>query len=305
MIQTPLPALLQLTNNVTGLSVSTERHGLPIIQCRTAGGESRLLVQGAQLVEWAPHGQPPVVWLSPDAKWIPGKSPRGGIPICWPWFGPHDTREEYPPHGIVRAATWELIKATLLVDESHRLHFRWAPQSSHSDYWPFNTPLEVRYTLGEALEIELVTRNDSTEDLTLTEALHTYFGVADVREITIRGLEGFDYIDKVDDGRRKQQSGPITMTGETDHIYLSTQADCLIQDPLLNRTIRIEKRGSRSTVVWNPWEDKAKRLGDLGENDYLKMVCVESGNVADDRITLKPGEQHRLWVRYSVAAITT
>jgi glucose-6-phosphate 1-epimerase len=143
------------------------------------------------------------------------------------------------------------------VDESHRLHFRWAPQSSHSDYWPFNTPLEVRY------------------------------------------------IDKVDDGRRKQQSGPITMTGETDRIYLSTQADCLIQDPLLNRTIRIEKRGSRSTVVWNPWDEKAKRLGDLGENDYLKMVCVESGNVADDRITLKPGEEHRLWVRYSVAAITT
>ncbi len=295
--------LLDLINNVSGLSVSTEEHGLPIIHCRNAWGESQILMQGAQLLEWSPHGQPPVVWLSPHARWRPGKSPRGGVPICWPWFGPHESREDYPAHGIARAASWELTEASLLEDESHQLLFRWVPDSTHSGYWPFNTPLEIRYTLGDALEIELISRNDSTGTLNLSEALHTYFGVGDVREVTIRGLEGGEYLDKADNGRRQYQSGPISITGETDRVYLSTQSDCLIEDPLLNRIIRIEKRGSQSTVVWNPWEEKSKRLGDLGETGYLNMVCVESGNAADDRITLKPGEEQRLWVRYSVSAL--
>ena len=168
-----------------------------------------------------------------------------------------------------------------------------------------STPLEVRYTLGDACEIELITRNDSPTTVTVTEALHTYFGVGDVREMTIRGLEDLEYLDKVNDNRRQHQSGPITIGGETDRVYISTQGDCFIEDPLLNRIIRIEKSGSQSTIIWNPWEKKARRLGDLGETDFLRMVCVESGNVADNRISLKPGEEHRLWVRYSVSALTT
>jgi glucose-6-phosphate 1-epimerase len=187
----------------------------------------------------------------------------------------------------------------------HKLHFRWVPDLTHNDYWPFNTPLEVRYTLGDACEIELITRNDSPTTVTVTEALHTYFGVGDVRKVTIRGLEEYDYLDKVNRNRRQHQSGPITISGETDRVYLSTQSDCFIEDPLLNRIIRIEKRGSLSTIVWNPWDEKARRLGDLGETDFLRMVCVESGNVAENRITLKPGEEHRLWVRYSVSVLTT
>jgi glucose-6-phosphate 1-epimerase len=187
----------------------------------------------------------------------------------------------------------------------HKLHFRWVPDLTHNDYWPLNTPLEVRYTLGDACEIELITRNDSPTTVTVTEALHTYFGVGDVREVTIRGLEEYDYLDKVNGNRRQHQSGPITISGETDRVYLSTQSDCFIDDPLLNRIIRIEKRGSLSTIVWNPWDEKARRLGDLGETDFLRMVCVESGNVAENRITLKPGEEHRLWVRYSVSVLTT
>jgi glucose-6-phosphate 1-epimerase len=192
-----------------------------------------------------------------------------------------------------------------LENVGHELHFRWVPDLTHNEYWPFNTPLEVRYTLGDACEIELITRNDSPTTVTVTEALHTYFGVGDVREVTIRGLEDLEYLDKVNDNRRQHQSGPITIGGETDRVYISTQGDCFIEDPLLNRIIRIEKSGSQSTIIWNPWERKARRLGDLGETDFLRMVCVESGNVADNRISLKPGEEHRLWVRYSVSALTT
>ena len=298
-------SLLDAINAVPGLRVSSQEQGLSTIHSSNAWGESRVLSQGAQLLEWAPHGQTPVVWLSPNAKWSPGKSPRGGVPICWPWFGPHHIREHSPPHGTVRAASWQLIKANLLENVGHELHFRWVPDLTHNEYWPFNTPLEVRYTLGDACEIELITRNDSPTTVTVTEALHTYFGVGDVREMTIRGLEDLEYLDKVNDNRRQHQSGPITIGGETDRVYISTQGDCFIEDPLLNRIIRIEKSGSQSTIIWNPWEEKARRLGDLGETDFLRMVCVESGNVADNRISLKPDEEHRLWVRYSVSALTT
>lgn len=298
-------SLFDAINAVPGLRVSSQEQALPTIHSCNSRGNSQVLLQGAQLLEWAPHGQTPVVWLSPNARWSPGKSPRGGVPICWPWFGPHHIREDYPPHGIVRASSWQLIKAILLVSVGHKLHFRWVPDLTHNDYWPFNTPLEVRYTLGDACEIELITRNDSPTTVTVTEALHTYFGVGDVREVTIRGLEEYDYLDKVNRNRRQHQSGPITISGETDRVYLSTQSDCFIEDPLLNRIIRIEKRGSLSTIVWNPWDEKARRLGDLGETDFLRMVCVESGNVAENRITLKPGEEHRLWVRYSVSVLTT
>ena len=298
-------SLLDAINAVPDLRVSSQEQALPTIHSSNSWGESRVLLQGAQLLEWAPHGQTPAVWLSPNAKWSPDKSPRGGVPICWPWFGPHETKEDYPPHGIVRAASWQLIKANLFETVGHELHFRWVPGLSHNDYWPFNTPLDLRYTLGDSCEIELITRNDSPTTVTMTEALHTYLGVGDVREVTIRGLEDFEYLDKVNDNRRQHQSGPITISGETDRVYLSTQSDCFIEDPLLKRIIRIEKRGSQSTIVWNPWEEKARRLGDLGETDFLRMVCVESGNVAENRITLKPGEEHRLWVRYSVSALTT
>ena len=298
-------SLLDAINAVPGLRASPHEQALPTIHSCNSWGDSQVLLQGAQLLEWAPHGQTPVVWLSPNARWSPGKSPRGGVPICWPWFGPHHIRKDYPPHGIVRAASWQLIKANLLESVGHKLHFRWVPDLTHNDYWPFNTPLEVRYTLGDACEIELITRNDSPTTVTVTEALHTYFGVGDVREVTIRGLEEYDYLDKVNGNRRQHQSGPITISGETDRVYLSTQSDCFIEDPLLNRIIRIEKRGSLSTIVWNPWDEKARRLGDLGETDFLRMVCVESGNVAENRITLKPGEEHRLWVRYSVSVLTT
>ena len=305
MTQATSDSLIGAINVVPGLHLSVREQALPIIHSRNPEGESQILLQGAQLLEWTPRGHAPVVWLSPNARLIPGKSPRGGVPICWPWFGPHDTRADYPAHGVVRAGSWELVKATCLENEDHELRSRWIPDSTQRDYWPFGTSLEVHFTLGDACEIELITRNDSTMSLTLSEALHTYLGVGDVREITIRGLEDCDYIDKVDDGRRKHQSGPVTISGETDRIYLSTQAACIIEDPILKRIIRIEKRGSQSTIVWNPGEEKAKRLGDLGETDFLRMVCVESGNAVENRITLKPGEEHRLWVRYSVSRLMT
>jgi D-hexose-6-phosphate mutarotase len=116
-------------------------------------------------------------------------------------------------------------------------------------------------------------------------------------------LEGCSYIDKTDGDRRKRQSGAVTVSEETDRIYLDTTADCLINDPGMGRRIRIGKRGSRATVVWNPWIDKSRRMGDMGERDYLNMLCVESANAADNLVTVAAGGMHQLCTSYQLESL--
>lgn len=282
------------------VSFTAGPNGMPVVEISNAFGAGSIALQGAQLLSWAPHTQAPVIWLSPLAKFGPGKSVRGGVPVCWPWFGPHGSEPSFPAHGFARSILWEPIEVLSLENGANRLGFRLVPTDAAAAQWPHATPLEIRYTLSDTLEIELLTRNATETPVVIGEALHTYFAVSDVRRIQVEGLEGCDYLDKVDDGKRKQQAGAVTFDGETDRVYVGTDADCVIVDPGLSRRIRIEKQGSRSTVVWNPWDEKARKLGDIAEDGYLGMVCVESANAAEDVVTVPPGGEHRLWVRYSV-----
>lgn len=272
--------------------------GLHEIVCDNPLASYRVLTQGAQLLTWHPAGAPEVVWTSPHARFLPGKPPRGGTPICWPWFGPH-SNAEYPAHGLVRAREWTLESYTRAADGTDSVHFSTTTSPDTSPLWPHSARLDVTYHLGMSLHLRLETTNLGIEPITITEAVHTYFGVGDVREIEIHGLSGSTYLDRLASDARKQQSGPIAITGETDRVYLATGPECSIVDPILNRTIEISSQGGRSKVVWNPWSEKASKLGDLGESDYLQMVCVESGNIADDAVEIAPGERHTLQIRYS------
>lgn len=298
---------------MTDLSVLNARYGIPgqlsvkagpgelaVVEVTTAQATATIALQGAQVLQWAPVGQHPVIWLSGAARFASGKSIRGGIPLCWPWFGPHPTEPAFPAHGFARTSPWEIVETQALADGATRIALRLTHTDATRALWPHASELECDITVAAALEIDLVTRNTGSESITIGEALHSYFEVSDVRRIRIEGLEGCHYLDKVDGGRRRQQAGPITFVAETDRIYLDTVADCLIDDPGLARRIRIRKRGSRSTVVWNPWIEKAERLGDLGEDGYLRMVCVESANAADDLVNIPPGGAHPLAVRYTL-----
>lgn len=241
-----------------------------------------------------------MIWLSHAARFAIGKSIRGGIPVCWPWFGPHGTDPSFPAHGFARTLPWQVVETRGLAEGATRLGLQLPQSDVTRQFWPDPSQLELRFTVGRTLEIELVTRNTGTMPITIGEALHTYFTVSDIRRIRIHGLEGCAYLDKVEQGRRRRSSGPVTISAETDRVYLATTADCVIDDPGLERRIRISKGGSRSAVVWNPWGEKAARMGDMGEDGYLSMVCVESGNAADDVVTIEPGIEHRLWVCYRV-----
>ncbi len=287
-------------------SAPADAHLLPIgeglhqITCTSPLAEYRVLTQGAQLLSWNPIGQPEVVWTSPHARFLPGKPPRGGTPICWPWFGPH-SNPDYPAHGLVRAQEWTLEGFRREADGTDVLHFSTTTSPDRSPLWPHRARLDLTYRIGSNLSLEMETRNDDTESFVITEAIHTYFGVADVRKVEIHGLSEATYLDRLEADARKIQKGPIVISGETDRVYLATAPKCSIIDPAFKRTIHIDTESARSKVVWNPWIDKGLKLGDLGDSDYLNMVCVESGNIADDQVLVAPGERHRLIIRYSTS----
>ncbi len=273
--------------------------GLHEIACENPLASYRVLTQGAQLLSWHPAGETEVVWCSPHARFLEGKPPRGGTPICWPWFGPH-SNPDYPAHGLVRAREWTLASYSRETDGSDILRFRTTTTGSDaSPLWPYKAQLDLTYRIGQALILTLETTNLGEDPITITEAVHTYFGVGDVREIDILGLSGSTYLDRLQADARIIQTGDIRITRETDRVYLSTSPECTITDRRLNRSIHISSEGARSKVVWNPWIEKGAKLGDLGDSGYLQMVCVESGNIADDAIMIAPGERHALEIKYS------
>ncbi len=274
--------------------------GLPRLTINNRQASAEVLLQGAHLTHWAPVGEQAVIWLSPAAKFATGKSVRGGVPICWPWFGPHAFMPSFPAHGFARTTDWEVTASRQAADGTTGVSLRHAPTEKTREQWPHNTPVELHLTVGGSLDLELVTHNDGPSPVTIGQALHTYFAVGDVRQVQVLGLEDCTYIDKVDGGRRKRQQDSVTIDREVDRVYLGTAGDCVIDDPAGGRRIRIRKRGSHSTVVWNPWQDKARQMGDLGDDGHLRMLCVESCNAADDVVTLAPGGELRLWVSYSL-----
>lgn len=277
--------------------------GLPQLNLVHACGQVRIALQGAQVLSWVPSGHPDLIWMSPAARFAPGQPLRGGIPVCWPWFGSRMDSATLPAHGIARTALWDLVASEVSDDGRVRVEFRLIPGGAAASLWPFTTPVDYRVTLGEVLELELLTRNLSAETVAIGAALHTYWAVADVREVGIVGLDGCTYLDKVEGDGLKRQQGAVSITGETDRVYFDDGASCVIEDPGNARRIRVDKRGSRTTVVWNPWVEKAARLGDMGENGYLKMVCVETANAANDVVAIAPGGEHLLQVRYQVEAL--
>lgn len=274
---------------------------IPVIKIDNDQASAIISLQGAHLLSWVPSGEDEVIWMSDDATFLPGKSVRGGIPICWPWFGPHHENASYPAHGFARTVLWRVTDVQPLSTGETQITFNLDTSEldlNLQQMWPQTTVAEYRLTIGKTLLLALTTFNTSNQSITLGQALHTYFSVDDVRNTSVMGLEGKDYLDKTDGFKRKTQTGPVKITTETDRVYLQAPDDLIIDAQ--ERKITIKKQGSHSTVVWNPWEEVAAKMGDLGPDGHLKMLCVETANAAEDVVEIKPGESHTLRVTYEV-----
>ena len=257
-----------------------------------AGAE--IYVHGAHVTHWQPRAAgAPVLFLSSRAAFAPGKAIRGGVPLIFPWFGPHATDRTKPMHGFARARAWRLLGAEPVPDGTVAVELGLDDDASTRALWPHAFSARYRVSVGDTLAMSLDVVNTGGAPFTFEAALHTYLAVGDVRTASVTGLENTAFIDKVDAMTRKRASTePLRLTGETDRVFLGTQARCVVHDPALRRRLAVDKTGSASTVVWNPWSAKAAEIGDLEPEDWRRMLCVETANAADDAVTLAAGARH-------------
>ena len=303
MSQTDVAALNQKFAIAGQLEFEQDAGGLIIARINNPHAQASIALQGAHIMTYHPVGEEqPVIWMSPVAKLIPGKSIRGGVPVCWPWFGTHKTEDDLPSHGFARTVPWEVAATEKLDDGSTRISFDLPQSSIPTVQWPYLCRVRLTATIGKTLAIDLITENTGSEEFDLTEALHTYFVISDVDSIQIKGLQGRNYLEKVGEAQlKKDNEAAVLIMSEVDRIYLDTRGECQIEDVGHKRRIHILKKGSHSTVVWNPWVEKSAKMGDFGsDTGYRGMVCVESGNVDYNLARVAPREKHTLHVEYAV-----
>ncbi len=268
--------------------------GFIVAEMRNPHGEATVSLHGGHVMSFRPRDLEPVLWLSRHSHFKSGKAIRGGIPVCWPWFADHPADRDKPAHGFVRTAVWSVSESEKREDESTRLRLMITDSEETMKLWPYRFRLEIDITVKDFLIVKLIVTNTGNTAFSYGGALHSYFNMSSITDITIEGLEGCSYVDKVDQGNRKVQEGTVKINSETDRIYLDTEADCIIKDSGMKRNIRVAKSGSRTTVVWNPWIDKARGLNDFGDEEYMSMVCVETANADSDIVTVIPGTAHQV-----------
>ena len=269
--------------------------GLQHAVIATPLAEGDLYLQGAHLTHWTPRGQQPVLFVSPQTLFAPGKAIRGGVPVIFPWFGARGDGKPGPAHGFARTLGWALEGTRLRDDGTVEITLALSPNEVARNFGFAAFHLRLRVAIGLSLEMELETRNLGAEPLLFEQALHTYFAVGDARQVSVSGLAGTTYIDKTDGFKRKSLgSDPLRLAKETDQVHLNTKAACVIHDPVWNRRILVEKIGADTTVVWNPWAEKAQTMSDMAPESWKEMICVETANVADNAVHLPPGGSHNL-----------
>ena len=263
--------------------------GYPVVTVNHPTCRAQVALHGAHVMSWCPTGHEEVLYLSPEAVYREGKAIRGGIPICWPWFNAHPSDPDLPSHGLVRNQFWKL-ESTDADDKGVVAKLR-----RTTEHWTVVATIRM----GSSLEVAIESTNLGDDQLLASGALHSYFRVGDVRQIIIKGLEDTDYLDTVGQHTNRHQTGVIEIDREVDRYYDSSAA-VRLEDPSKERTILIDKENSPSTVVWNPWIEKAAALGDLPNEDYLAFACVETAVTNDRAVALSKGETHRFATRISV-----
>jgi glucose-6-phosphate 1-epimerase len=272
--------------------------------------KATLLLQGAQLVEFRPNNRQfeNILWLSPSAQYKQGKPIRGGIPICWPWFGDLDKNPEViqdqmkhqdsaSAHGFARSLPWEIksihedchhIEVTLILTSN----------SASKELWPFDFELEATFTFSTKLKLKLTTTNTGIHPFSISQALHTYLPTADIDRSYIHNTHNLTYIDALDNWNKKQQIGKIRFSSETDRLYFFDESNYSLRLEAPNQTLLINNSNSQSAVIWNPWIEKSKRLSQFSPQDFKNMLCIETANVVTDVINIEAGKQENICVEF-------
>lgn len=271
--------------------------GWPFIRVQNQSASALVSLYGGQILSFKPVGEKDdMLFLSKKSLYEDGKAIRGGIPVCWPWFGPDPKGLKRPNHGFVRNHFWT-VAGTSASDTETKISLQFTENLKNEKTWkqPFILTLEIY--IAKTLTLRLITENTGEKPFSITQAFHTYFNVGDIDQVQVLGLEGCVYFDKLDEGREKRQTGVVTIAEEIDRIYEDSGNHLILDDPVFDRRIEIVSENCRTGVVWNPWHSG---MVDLGEQDYRHFVCVETGNIAFDLVQVPPGGKNSLVTSYKI-----
>jgi glucose-6-phosphate 1-epimerase len=276
---------------------STTRNGLDVVEIETPAASAAVALQGAQVLSFVPRGGRDWLWVSERARWAAGAALRGGIPICFPWFGPHATERTLPAHGFARTRAWRL-GGVQEIDGRVRAELTLASDAATMALYPHPFEARLTVTVGEELALGFEVTNPGAAPIAFELALHSYFAVGDVAEVALEGLAGCTFVDKVAGGAAgREGEAPVRIVGEVDRVY-DAGGPLTLVDPGLGRSLRIESRGAGSTVVWNPAPAKTATLADMAPDGYRRFVCVESGAIGAHAVTVPAGARRAVAVTY-------
>ncbi len=294
--------LYQRFGELPGVQIEIHKN-LPAVTVSNDLSTATVFLQGAQISHFEHHGQKPVLFLSEANTYEEGKPLRGGIPLCWPWFGNLDknpgiiqtqiSQTDAPAHGFLRNLAWQL--KTIQAEQTETQLVLTANIDANSNtLWPFATELQLQITVGETLTVTLSVKNCDTRDFHYSLAMHTYFQVSDIHQVSVDGLDEEKYFDALDQWQLKTQAGSLQVSEEVDRVYehVSSQAtgELKLNDKGISRNLFILTKNLPSLVTWNPWLDKSKTLSQFYDNDFNQMLCLESAAVKDNCVTLATGE---------------
>ncbi len=288
------PAELDARFGIAGVAqVVSGNGGLAKVRITAAAASGEIYLHGAHVTSWQLQGAEEVLFVSAKSRWEDGRAIRGGVPVCFPWFADKADERSAPAHGLVRTKAWQL-ESVVETGEGVTVNMITASNDDAKKWWPGDFELRYRATFGTELSMELLVKNTGATPLRFEEALHAYFRVGRIEQVRLHGLNDVEYLDKTDQNCKQTQQGPLVIAAETDRVYLNTKSPIELEDQTLRRRLQIAKENSATTVVWNPWIEKAKALADLGDSEWEQMICVETSNVADYAVELSPGREHSI-----------
>jgi len=303
MNQAQIDALNRTFGIPNVVTVVSGNGGLPKIRVTAPSASAEIYLHGAHVTAWQPANADEVLFVSAQSHWQDGRAIRGGIPICFPWFRAKADDPAAPAHGFVRTREWRL-ESVKVDGESVVIVCSTESDESTQHWWPHSFRLLHIVSIGRSLKLQLAVTNTGQTSFLFEEALHTYFRVSQAGDVRIRGLDQVAYLDNVDENRKKTQPGDVILTGKTDNAYMNVAGPAELIDPARHRILRTEKGNSATTVVWNPWQEGAATLTDLGDEEWRQFACVEASNILGSAITLPPGQEHSMQATLSAVPLS-
>ena len=274
--------------------------GFPVIEINNEHARAVISLYAGQVLSYQPVNQTQdLMFVSDNAYYQTGKAMKGGSPVCWPWFGPDPENKGRSSHGFVRNRLWSMRSLSSTQDGATKVTMGVVDTPETRQIWNYSFDLAIAITVGSSLTIELITHNTGENNFSITQALHSYFKVGDITKVQVLGLADKSYIDKVDDGKQKTQTGIVSFTQECDRIYLDVPSELTIDDASLNRKIKVSTSNSKTAIVWNPWSEISANMADLADLDYQNFVCVETANAANEIIEVAAGSEYKMTANYS------